>query len=176
MRVALFAIEEAAHAELARQRAIDRFVQQQVARRVGAEGAVGLDLDRQLVVDALDIGRVGIDLTLVFQGDVLLGVFFAAHRKAQVAPAGGDLLATGFDRQRDADNRPPGVLLLDHHDRLAVITGLGRLGAAAQLNHGHPSGHRFVQQAGDIAVSRLSIESQAQQQHGREKTWHWLIQ
>ena len=98
VRVALFAIEEAAHAELARQRTIDRFVQQQVAGCVGAEGAVGLDLDRQLVVDALDIGGVGIDLTLVFQGDVLLGVFFAAHRKAQVAPVGGDLLATGFDR------------------------------------------------------------------------------
>jgi hypothetical protein len=33
--VALFAIEETAHAEFARQRAVDRLVEDQVARQVG---------------------------------------------------------------------------------------------------------------------------------------------
>ena len=106
----------------------------------------------------------------------MLGVFLAAHGKAYVAPTGTDPLGARLDRQRNADNGPPGVLFLDDHDRLAVIAGLGRLGAGAQFDHGDAAGYRFVQQAGDIAVSRLSIEGQAQQQRSREKTRHQLIQ
>ena len=58
--IALFTIEEAAHAELARQRPVDRFVQQQIARRVRAERAVGRDLLGQFTLDALEV-RPGSD-------------------------------------------------------------------------------------------------------------------
>lgn len=88
--VAFFTVEKAAHAKLAGQRSVDRFVQQQVTRGVGAESTVSLDLNRQLVVDALDVSRVGVDLALVLQRDALLGVFLVAHREAQFPRAADD--------------------------------------------------------------------------------------
>jgi hypothetical protein len=91
--VALFAIEEAAHAELARQRAVDRFVEQQVARQRRAEAAVGLDLLGQFAVDALEVVGLGVDLAFVLQGDALFRVLLAADGEGQGAAA---LLSTAL--------------------------------------------------------------------------------
>ncbi|MNI69359.1 hypothetical protein D3C73_1251010 [compost metagenome] len=98
VRVAFFAIEEAAHAELARQRAVDRLVQQQVARCVRAEGAVGGDLLGQFALDALEVALVWIDLLGVFQGDALFRVLLAANAEVEGATAAADGLHARLDR------------------------------------------------------------------------------
>lgn len=87
MRVALFAVEETTHTELARQRAVDRLVQNQIARRAGTETAVGADLLGQFALDPLIVFRVGVDLTLVLEGDVLFRVLLAADLEVERAPA-----------------------------------------------------------------------------------------
>lgn len=86
VRVALFAVEETTHTELARQRAVDRLVQNQIARRAGTETAVGADLLGQFALDPLIVFRVGVDLTLVLEGDVLFRVLLAADLKLSVRP------------------------------------------------------------------------------------------
>jgi len=173
--VAFFAVEEATHAELAGEGAVDRFVQQQVARGVRAEGAVGLDLLGQLALNALEVGRVRVDLLGVFQGDVLFRVLLVANGEHQVAPAAADLLGARLDRQRHADNGQPVVLFLYHQHRLALIAGLGWLRRGAQVHHRHAARHRFVEQASDVAVG-VGVEGQAQEKQRGENARHGSIQ
>jgi hypothetical protein len=86
MGVALFAIEEAAHAELARQRPVDRFVQQQVARQVRAEAAVGLDLLGQFAVDALEVAGSGLTWRLFFRVMCCSGYFLLPTVNGRLRP------------------------------------------------------------------------------------------
>src|SRR5450830_1799316 len=111
MRIAFFAIEETTHAELARQRAVDRFVQHQVTWLVRAETAVSLDLHRQLRLDAFELRRGGVDLAFVLQGDALFRVLLVTYDKRQVTPTAADAFVARFDRQRNTDNRQPVGLL-----------------------------------------------------------------
>ncbi|MNE48329.1 hypothetical protein D3C80_1427850 [compost metagenome] len=177
MRVALFTVEEAAHAELARQWPIDRFVEDQVTRQGGAEAAVGLDLLGQLAVDALEVGRVRVDLARVLQGDALLRVLLAAYAERQGAPALVQHCGAGLLGQRDADDGQPVVLLLHHQHRLAVETGAGCVSGGAQVDDCHTAGYRFVQCAGDVAgLGAAGQQQQGKGKQGREHAGHVSVQ
>src|SRR3546814_16679206 len=102
--VAFCAVEEAPHAELARHRTIDRLVQQQVAGDVRAEAAIRFQLHGQFGVDALEVRRVRIDLSLVLQGDVLLGVLFIADHERLGADAPAYLWVAGLSGMREDGN------------------------------------------------------------------------
>ncbi|MNN29389.1 hypothetical protein D3C81_1429890 [compost metagenome] len=175
MGVALFTVEKAPHAELARQRPVHRFVQQQVARGVGAERAVGSNLLSQFTLDALEIFRVRIDLLGVLQGDALFRVFLVANRKIQITAAAADRLNPRLDRQRQADNGQPVVLFLHYQHRFALISGFWRLGGRAKVHHRNASRHRFVQLASNVAVG-MGVEGQEQQQQRSKETRHGSIQ
>nr|GFD59421.1 hypothetical protein [Tanacetum cinerariifolium] len=80
----------------------------QVTRRSWRETAVGAHLHLQLLLDAFQVIRIRIDLALVLQGDVLLGVLFAGDDKRQRATATAHLLGRArLDRQRDANDCQP---------------------------------------------------------------------
>ena len=130
------------------------FVEQQIARRTRAELLVGAGLLGQLTLDAFEIGRARIDLLLVFQADVLLLIALAADLKGQRLRARDlNLLLAGFDRQWNADDGDPAPTVLAHHQhRFALIARLRRLGLFRQGDHGHATGYRFVQQAGEKAL------------------------
>ncbi|MCY1424610.1 hypothetical protein D9M71_403640 [compost metagenome] len=175
MRVTLLTVEEAPHAKLARQRTVHRFVQQQVAWRIGAERAVSGNLLGQFTLDALEVFRVRIDLLGVFQGDALFRVFLVANRKTQIATTAVDRLGPRLDRQRHTDYGQPVVLLLHDQHGFALITGFWRLGGRAQIHHRHAARYRFVQQAGDVAVG-VGVEGQEQQQQWSQETRHGSVQ
>ncbi|MCY1423196.1 hypothetical protein D9M71_389030 [compost metagenome] len=156
MRVAFLAIEEAAQAERAGQRAVHRLVEHQVARCARAEGAVGASLLGQFALDALEVLGQRVDLALVLQRDALLLVMLGADVERQVlagrALAHLDLLRTRLHRQRNADDGDPVAPFLMHHQyRLALVGRAWRLGTVAQLDDGHAAGHRFVQRTADEA-------------------------
>ncbi|MNM67618.1 hypothetical protein D3C81_791540 [compost metagenome] len=165
MWVAFFAIEETAHAELARQRATDRLVEDQVARQGRAEAAIGLDLLGQLTIDALEVSRVRVDLAGVLQGDALLGVLFTTYAERQGTAALAQHRGAGLLGQRDANDGQPVVLLFHHQHRLAVEAGAGRTGGGAEVDHRHAAGYRLVQRAGDVA----GLGAAGQQQEGKGK-------
>ncbi len=64
--IALLTIEETAQAKRARQRAIDRLVEHQIARLVGTKGLISTCLFGQFTVDAGHVFGERIDLTAVF--------------------------------------------------------------------------------------------------------------
>ena len=155
--IAFLAIKETANAELARKGSTHRLFQQQVARRPRREAAVSANLLGQFAIDTFQVGGVGIDLALVFQGDALFWVLLVADGEVQGACAirgfGGDLLAAGLDRQRHTHNRQPArILFFDHQHRPALITGLRRLSAGTQIDDRNTARYRLVQQAGDVTV------------------------
>ena len=157
MRVALFAVEEAAQPEGAGERTVDRLVEHQVAGQAGTEAAVGGGLLGEFAFDALEVFRQRIDLALVLQGDALLAVVLAGDAEAFLVVAGRrphfQLLRAGLDAQRDADHGDPAAAFLAHHQhRLALVEGPRRRAFLAEVDHRHPAGHRLVQQAHDEAV------------------------
>ena len=164
MWVALFAIEEAAHAEAAGQRAVDRFVEQQVARRGGAELLVGAGLLGQFALDAFEVAGVRVDHLGVFQGDALLGVLLAGDRETQLAASAVELLQAGFERQRQADDTDPARLVLFHHQhRFTLKARAGCSGARPQFDHCDAARYRVVEQAGEKALG-VGGQGEAEQQ------------
>ncbi|MNM19107.1 hypothetical protein D3C81_294090 [compost metagenome] len=169
MGIALLAVEEAAQPERAGEGALDRLVEQQVAGLGGAEGLVGQGLLGQFPVDAGHVLGQRIDLTGVFELDVLLTIMLVADREAQgAAIVRGHLMGAGLALERDADDGDPALALFLHHqDGFVLIPHGGRLGAVSQLHHGHASRHRVVEQTADKAG--FGVKSGTAEQHEKEE-------
>ncbi|VXA86489.1 hypothetical protein AERO8C_30076 [Aeromonas veronii] len=153
--VALLAIEEATQAKRAGEGAVDRLVEHQVARLVGAEGLVSPGLLRQLAVDTCHILGERIDLTAVLELDVLLAVVLGGHGEAEnTAITCGQLLGPKRVFERDADDGDPLVVFAHHQHGFVVIAGRGGSGRCAKRDHRNATRHRMVEQATDKTLGQ----------------------